>query len=41
MRYIEGIFNEPIEFLLKKCKKSMQMTKMFILDYKKIIFGVY
>ena len=41
MRYIEGIFKEPIEFLLKKRKKSMQITKMYILDDKIIIFDVY
>ena len=41
MRYIEGIFNEHIEFLLKRGKKSMQMTKMFILNDKIIILGVY
>ena len=41
MRDIEGISNEPIEFLLKRGKKSMQMTKMYILDDKIIILGVY
>lgn len=41
MRYIEWIVNEPIEFLLKRCKKLMQMTKMNIINNKIIIFGVY
>ena len=38
---IERAFNEPIEFLLKRCKKSMQMTKMIIINDTIIIFGVY
>ena len=41
MRYIEGIFSGPIEFLLKRGKKSMQITKMYIVDDKIIILGVY